>query len=335
MPQQAICIQEPSDKAESVGAILPARGAPEKLFCAEPRRNANSSARLIESTLHGSMAFMANQPLLTTLLSQALVAFTIEFDNEAEHRMPHRTGLLGKTPGAEVAPWLVSMAMNFNCMRYVGEEGIALGEMERLARTETNLNGMQRWGYIFLEPSPDDPRRKPPQRDWLVRSLPGGRRVRAVWEPLLPEIEGRWRERFGRESVNRLREALVGIVSELDPNLPDCMPIVGYGLFSVGRDAKAKAGRAAKQSRPDPEPVADLPIPALLARVLVAIAGVFEDSSPVSLCTYLNILRVLDEKPSAIAQIPMTSGISKEMIAVGTGWLARHGFARISSAPAP
>jgi hypothetical protein len=28
---------------------------------------------------------------LPALLSAALVAFTIEFDNEAEHRMPHRT----------------------------------------------------------------------------------------------------------------------------------------------------------------------------------------------------------------------------------------------------
>jgi len=28
---------------------------------------------------------------LSTWLSQTLVAFTIEFDNEFEHRMPHRT----------------------------------------------------------------------------------------------------------------------------------------------------------------------------------------------------------------------------------------------------
>jgi hypothetical protein len=30
-------------------------------------------------------------PPLPTLLSQALVAHTIELDNEAEHRLPHRT----------------------------------------------------------------------------------------------------------------------------------------------------------------------------------------------------------------------------------------------------
>jgi hypothetical protein len=281
------------------------------------------------------MAFMASQPLLTTLLSQALVAFTIEFDNEAEHRLPHRTTLLGKTPGSGPAPWLVSMAMGFNCMRYVGEEGIALREMERLARTGTNLDGMQRWGYIYLEPAPDDPRPKPPKRDWLVRSLPGGRRARAIWEPLFPEIEGRWQQRFGAERVNQLREALAGIAGELDPDIPDCMPIVGYGLFTAGPNGKARGAPAVKETGRSAEEPAELPLPALLARVLVAIARGFEGVSPVSLCTYLNVLRVLDETPSVIADLQVASWISKEMIAVGTGWLARHGFAGISSAPAP
>ena len=46
---------------------------------------------------------------LPTLLSQALVAYTIEFDNEAEHRMPHRT-TRGTGPRLR-GVWLVSMAM--------------------------------------------------------------------------------------------------------------------------------------------------------------------------------------------------------------------------------
>ena len=44
---------------------------------------------------------------LSALLSQALVAFTIEFDNEAERRMPHRTTNHGST--AFPGPWLVSL----------------------------------------------------------------------------------------------------------------------------------------------------------------------------------------------------------------------------------
>ncbi len=83
---------------------------------------------------------------LPTLLSQALVAFTIEFDNEAEHRLPHTTTSHGRTPHALYAPWLVSMAMWFNCMQFVGDEGVTVSDLRRLARTGTNLNGMERWG---------------------------------------------------------------------------------------------------------------------------------------------------------------------------------------------
>ena len=57
---------------------------------------------------------------LHTLLSHGYVAFTIECDNEFEHQFPHRTT---KGP-ATGSPWLVSMAMWFNCMRHLGEEPI-------------------------------------------------------------------------------------------------------------------------------------------------------------------------------------------------------------------
>ena len=41
---------------------------------------------------------------LSTLLSQALVAFTIEFDNEFEHQMPHRT-TQPRLPGQRIPGW--------------------------------------------------------------------------------------------------------------------------------------------------------------------------------------------------------------------------------------
>lgn len=52
---------------------------------------------------------------LPTLLSQALVAFTIEFDNEAERLIAHRTTTHGSAirpgGGSLHAPWLVSLVM--------------------------------------------------------------------------------------------------------------------------------------------------------------------------------------------------------------------------------
>src|SRR5215475_7415001 len=87
---------------------------------------------------------------LSTLLSQALVAFTIEFDNEFEHQMPHRT-TRGPAANSRRGPWLVSMAMWANFMRFIDPEGTPLRDVEALARV-VNLRGLQRWRYVELEP---------------------------------------------------------------------------------------------------------------------------------------------------------------------------------------
>jgi hypothetical protein len=52
---------------------------------------------------------MSDRLPLCAVLSQALVAFTIEFDNEAEGRMPHSTNDHGATPRALHAPWAVNL----------------------------------------------------------------------------------------------------------------------------------------------------------------------------------------------------------------------------------
>jgi hypothetical protein len=283
---------------------------------------------------------MAARAHLSTLLSQALVAFTIEFDNEAEHRLPHSTTLFGKSgpePNALHAPWLVSMAMYFNCLRYVGEQGIRLKEMARLARTGTNLDGMRRWGYVYYAPDPTDARPKPPQTDWMVFPRSGARTARAVFEPLLPEIEARWSGRFGAGKLRDLRSALAQIAVQLEPGLPDCMPIVGYGLFGGEREAKtsAKAKKADPPPAESPDEIGALPLPALLARALVAITREFERFSSVALAMSANVLHMLDERPTAVRDLPKLTGISKEYVAVSTGWLVRHKFAILGTAPAP
>jgi hypothetical protein len=65
---------------------------------------------------------------LPTLLSRLLIAFTTEFDNEAEHRLEHRTTL--DAGGTGRGPWLVSQAMWANFMQFVGGEGVPLHEVD-------------------------------------------------------------------------------------------------------------------------------------------------------------------------------------------------------------
>src|ERR1035438_7118872 len=86
---------------------------------------------------------------LPALLSQVLVAFTIEFDNEFERRSPHRTTVAGKKSSAQSSPWLTSMVMWANLIRLVPEDGITVGELRKHSRAvKLSLAGMERWGYI-------------------------------------------------------------------------------------------------------------------------------------------------------------------------------------------
>lgn len=115
-------------------------------------------------------------------------------------------------------------------MVWVPEQGITARELERRARTRPNWDGMRRWGYVCLEPARGDHRLQPPASSLTVRATEKGRRAGNVWGAVIPEIEGRWRERFGSGAVDALRRALIAMVSGLDPRLPDCMPILRFGL---------------------------------------------------------------------------------------------------------
>jgi hypothetical protein len=257
---------------------------------------------------------------LPTLLSQALVAYTIEFDNEAEHRMPHWT-TRGGQPGRR-GVWLVSMAMWLNCMQYVTGEPMLVTELEQRARTGTNLDGMRRWGYVVLESeSGGDPKRKP--KDLTIRATQRGQQAQEVWRPLAAEIEDRWRDRFGAAEVDRLRAALVAVAAQIELDLPDCMPILHYGLFRP----RLEWGRRTPAAEPD------LPLAVLLARGLLGITARFEQRSKLALAVHANLLRVLDTDGVLVKDLPIRSGVSKEAIAMALGPLTKAGLAVVGAAP--
>jgi len=238
-------------------------------------------------------------PSLSTQLSQALVAFTIELDNEFEHRSPHRTTMSPTGYG----PWLVSVAMWWNCMKYVGEQPIGVKELERLARTKTNLHGMQRWGYITVDSAK------------LIRATAKGLKAREVWTELPGLIEQRWEERFTQPTVDRLRETLWAFVSQSELDLPDCLPILGFGLWSLGPDRK----RTTPMER-------NLALYVLLSRTLLLLAMDFERDSELSLAISANVVRVLNEEGVRLRDLPILSGVSKESIAMAMGILRKKNF---------
>ena len=266
---------------------------------------------------------------LSALLSQALVAFTIEFDNEAEHRLPHRTtshGASGADDGAP-APWLVSLAMWENCMRYVTDEPITVGDLEARARTGTNLDGMRRWGYITIDGTARKAHNGRPGRNAVLRATAAGLRAREIWRPLPGFIEQRWRQRLGADQLSRLRNPLTSMVSGLDRGLPDCLPILGAALLSQGPDPRLPP-------RPDGTAPEALPLSALLSRVLLAFALEYEREAGLSLAVAANVLRVLGTEGTRLRDLPALTGTSTASVRWALGILTRGDLAAEEPDPA-
>jgi methyltransferase (TIGR00027 family) len=284
---------------------------------AAPRIPKAASAPSRPSKAQQSGQFQQPQaPLsLSALLSQALVAFTIEFDNEGEHVIPHRTTNFGAA-GHGDGTWLVSMAMWENCMRFVADEPVTVGELLRLARTRTNLDGMRRWGYLTIDGSAKKIHKGNPGPAAVLQATDRGLRARQRWQPLTGLIEQHWLERFGHEQLTRLRDSLLAVTSQLDPGLPDCLPILGADLLSHGPDP-------ALPPRPEPVDLAGLPLPALLARVLLSFAMEYERESGLSLAVSANLLRVLGTEGIRRRDLPVPAGISKVAVAWVLGILIR------------
>jgi DNA-binding MarR family transcriptional regulator len=194
--------------------------------------------------------------------------------------------------------------------------------LEGLARTDTNLNGMERWGYIVVSPDPADNRPKPPRRDWVIRATAAGLKACEVWRPLFGEIERPWQERFGKDAIDGLRKAPAALVSRFDVELPDCLPILGYGLFSAGPESPARqeSGRYG---------AGGFSLPALLSKVLLAFAIEFERESDLSLAIGANVLRVLNEKGIRVRDLPFLTGVSKEAISMAMGVLQKEEVAEV------
>lgn len=256
---------------------------------------------------------MPGRPPLSALLSQVLVAFTIEFDNQAEQRMVHRT-TLSRDHGPQRGPWLVSLPMWANFVRFISVDGVPLRDLDGLAAI-TNLVGLRRWGYVSVDDT-NDP---------VVRLSRGGKHARNIWAPLADETEGRWRDRFGAGPVDALRDRLAGLAGQLRPDLPWYLPVVRYGMFT-------EASPLSDRVRAAGDGAADLSV--LLSRVLLAFTLDYEQDTKLSLAVSANTLRVLDTDGVRLRDLPDRAGVSKEGTSMALGLLTRSGLAVTEPDPA-
>jgi DNA-binding MarR family transcriptional regulator len=271
-------------------------------------------------------------------MSQALVAFTIELDNEFEQRMPHRT--TRDSAGADRAPgpWLPSFAVWANFLRFVDDDGVTVRELSRRPGVPRwAFDGMRRWGYVTIAPAPDDERSKPPKGELQVSLRPAGRRAAAIWGGLPAVIETRWRERFGADAVIALRGPLEAILAQVNEDLPRYLVGGGYEMFAGSDQAAARArgrelARPSSQERSTPPEVLDLS--ALLSQALLVFARDYESGRRVALALNANVLRILTEEGVPRRELPRRAGVAKEIMNMMVGRLEKRGYVVVEPDPA-
>jgi hypothetical protein len=79
--------------------------------------------------------------------------------------------------------------------------------------------------------------------------------------------------------------------------------------------------------------VSALALPWLLARVLLALAIDYERESRIALAIAANLLRVLDERGVRLRDLPQLTGVSKEALAMATGFTGRADVTSIGADP--
>ena len=141
---------------------------------------------------------------LTALASQALTAFTIDYDEDAD-------SLLGGLHGA------------VTFLRLVAGTSMRLGEASKIAGVNgTGRSGFERHGLVTVESKP----RGGGER--LVALTPLGKRACDRYPTRVVDIEKRWRSQFGSRLIKDVRASLEALDGRLSNDLPDFPDVSGW-----------------------------------------------------------------------------------------------------------
>jgi DNA-binding MarR family transcriptional regulator len=142
-------------------------------------------------------------------------------------------------------------------------------------------------------------------------------------------VEERWQARFGTDQIAGLWESLAALIGRFDVELPEYLPVLGYGMVA---EVFHNQGQAPALS--DGGGAGRLDLPALLSKVLLAFTIEFERESEVSLAISANVMRLLGEEGVPMRDLPRLSGVSKEAIAMALGFLEKRRYVAVEPDPA-
>jgi len=265
------------------------------------------------------MAANSTRKPLSALLSQLLVAYTIELDNEFELRMA-AAGFLGDR---------LSLVLWTNLIRFIPAEGISIRDLASRSLSAQNepklqMGCLERWGIITLDSGNVPAARGNPhvlRRDgwgsgrgialsWIVRLTPKGKKATEIWPPLWSEIEDRWERRFGRNDISKLRTTMQNITKHLEVELP------------LGLPAGIDMSKDVPYPRRQTESRTELPLSALFSQLLLLFNIEFRQRCrvPIELCA--NVIRVLDkDRYIRVGDLLSLTGGSSE--ASDIGWILK------------
>lgn len=232
-----------------------------------------------------------SQPPLPTLLGRAIGAFTLDYDQAR--------GGEGSIP--QLGAWA-------NALRVVDADGTDQCQLVRRAVVskrvaEVVVNRLERLGRVAVERQAIKGRRG---KTKLVRLTASGEAGTASAAALVDSVQAVWRQRFGNDAIDRLRDALSAVVDRLPVELPHYP--TGYGAADpsvtggdyVPEDPGPPRVPAHGQDWPVVlrKPGRDtrrLPLPALLSQVLAAFAIDYERERFGSLPAVSNFFRFVGD----------------------------------------
>jgi hypothetical protein len=256
--------------------------------------------------LIGDALRVPRQVPLTTLLSWAWIAQTIEIDNSFEAASSERAG----------RHFRISLPMWTNGLRFIDESGITVDELRVRARAACNIGGLERWGWISVG-DPSGRRldgfgsHRGVKGDTVLRPTRAGTYARRLWPRMLSGVEERWRAQFGSDLIDVLRDALLTVVTPMPWSPPEVHPSDGFHTHVVDKGGASDSER---------------PLVALLGQVLTSFTIGHEQGSVVSLPLGANVLRAMGSDLVRIRDLPAMTGLSKEGIAMAVGYLRRSGL---------
>jgi hypothetical protein len=241
------------------------------------------------------------------LLSQVWIAFAIEADGAVEAGATDRVRRLFR----------ISLAMWCNGLRFIDGDGITVGDLSARAHARCNIGGLERWGWITVGDTGAGRRDgygtgRGVTAGTVLRPTRAGAYARRLWPQTVADVEQRWQARFGTGVVGRMRAALP-FAGQMPWSPPEVHPPDGFRTHVV--DGPADDG--------------DVPLPGLLGRALTALTLELERDAAVSMPVAADVLRVIGGDVIRLRDLPALSGLSKEAIAMVTGYLGRAKLAEL------